>query len=120
MSSDTVSKGIENRREERVSGFKDGTVFWLVSNENAEVKVKIRPVDVSKRGLGFLARQKMDSGTFYWLQVNDSKLRIEIAYCSSHLGIDDLFRCGLFLREADGDLKDICRNADLLATRSES
>ena len=57
----------------------------------------------------------LKNGEFYFLMIGHQRYRVEIAYCNSHLGIDNLYRCGLFLREADGNLHDACESAGLLS-----
>jgi hypothetical protein len=83
---------------------------------NQEIKVLIRPIDVSARGLGFLSKEELKGGEFFLMTMgtDQTAFRVELAYCSSHLGIDGLYRCGLFLREQEGDLKAHCLNIGLL------
>lgn len=111
----TVAKMIDYRRDERDSRFSGEFTCRLIPSENEGKIVPIRPLDVSRRGLGFLVREQVRQGGFYWLVIGSQKFRVEVAYCNSHLGIDNLFRCGLFLREADGDLSVTCEKAGLLS-----
>lgn len=105
----------QDARDERFSG---EFTCRLIPSENDDKVVLIRPIDVSRRGLGFLAREGLKNGDFYWLFIGSSKYRVEVAYCNNYLGIDNLFRCGLFLREADGDLSQSCGKAGLLSDQN--
>lgn len=111
----TVAKVMDYRRDERDSRFSGEFTCRLIPSENEGKIIPIRPLDVSRRGLGFLVREPLKQGAFFWLVIGAQKYRVEMAYCNSHLGIDNLFRCGLFLREADGDLAVSCVKAGLLS-----
>ena len=108
------------RSDERDSRFSGEFSCRLVPSDNEGRKIPIRPIDVSRRGLGFLVREHLKNGMFFWLIVGNTRYRVELAYCNMHLGIDNLYRCGLFLREADGDLSDACRASGLLADEFRS
>ncbi len=71
--------------------------------------LKIRAVDVSRRGMGFMVNEELPMGSQYELIVESHRINIEVAYCVNHLGIDDLYRGGLFARDAAVDLIDIFR-----------
>lgn len=109
--------GIDNRRENRDSRFSGEYSCRLIPTDNKAQIVPIKPMDVSKRGLGFIAKEKLKSGSVYLLEVRGERFRVEIAYCSGHLGIDNLFRCGLFLRDESGDISVTCRTAGLLSEK---
>lgn len=115
MSVATKRGGIENRREERDARFSGEFSCKLIPNDNEGKVVMIRPIDVSRRGLGFLARENLKTGGFYWLVIGKQRFRTEVAYSNTYLGIDNLYRCGLFLREADGDLSQTCLDQGLLS-----
>ena len=102
------------RKENREMFFQNEFPGHLLANDDEEVAIKLRPIDVSPRGLGFLTRTELKSGDFFWLVIQHHKIRVEVAYCHAHLGIDNLFRCGLFIREADGNLTSICRDLGLI------
>jgi hypothetical protein len=104
----------DQRREERLERFSGEFSCRLIANDDDTRQVPIRPLDVSRRGLGFLVREPLKPGGFFWLQVGKERFRTELAYCNGHLGIDNLYRCGLFLREADGDLAATFVRAGLL------
>jgi hypothetical protein len=104
-----------NRRDDRDNRFSGEFSCKLVPSDNEGRKIPIRPIDVSRRGLGFLVREPLKTGHFFWFHVGNVRYRVELAYCNIHLGIDNLYRCGLFLREADGDLSEACRKAGLLS-----
>jgi len=109
-----LAQRIDNRTDERVARFSGEFSCRLISNEDDTHTIPIRPIDVSRRGLGFFTRETVRSGGFFWLVIGTEKFRVELAYCNTHLGIDNLFRCGLFLREADGNLYEACDRAGLL------
>ena len=110
----------DGRREERDPRFSGEFTCRLVPSENEGKIILIRPLDVSRRGLGFLVREPLKNGGFYWLNIGNGRFRVEVAYCNTHLGINDLFRGGLFLREADGDLSANCLKAGLLSDKNRS
>jgi len=109
--------GIDKRKENRDSRFSGEFSCRLIPTDNRSQIVLIKPMDVSKRGLGFVSKEKLKSGSVYLLEVSGQRFRVEIAYCSDHLGIDSLFRCGLFLRDETGDISDTCRAAGLLSDK---
>lgn len=104
------------RRESRETFFRDDFPGHLLANDDEEVAINLRPIDVSPRGLGFLTRTELKNGDYFWLVIKQHKIRVEVAYCHPHLGIDNLFRCGLFIREAEGNLTSICRDLGLIET----
>jgi hypothetical protein len=110
----TLRQKFENRREVRDSSFVGTFPGYLVPVDAELSRIEVRPIDVSRRGLGFIVSVKLEAGGFYWLILGEHKIRTEVAYCNSHLGIENLYRCGLFLREADGDLEAICRDKGLI------
>ena len=120
MSTASQVGGNNSRREDRDGRFSGEFSCKLIPNDNDTRRISIRPIDVSRRGLGFLSREKLKNGSFFWLMIGNSRFRVELAYCNNHLGIDNLFRCGLFLREADGDLSHSCRDAGLLSVEHRS
>ncbi len=109
-----LAKRVEQRIDQRDGRFSGEFSLRLIPTDNEGKIVAVRPIDVSKRGLGFLVREQLKNGGFYFLLIGKFRFRIEIAYCNTHLGIDNLFRCGLFLREADGDLHGACETSGLL------
>lgn len=108
---------LDKRRERRDSRFSGEYSLKLIPTDNKGQILPIKPIDVSKRGLGFVAKENLKSGAVYLLDINGSRLRVEIAYCSGHLGIDNLYRCGLFLRDEQGDISESCRAAGLLSEK---
>jgi hypothetical protein len=109
-----------NRIDERDARFSGEFSCKLIPNDDEGKLVPIRPIDVSRRGLGFVTREPLKSGTFYWLEIDKHRYRVELAYCQVYLGIDNMFRCGLFLREAEGDLHASCDRAGLLSDKHRS
>ena len=110
-----ISAFTDQRSDERDGRFTGEYSCCLIPKENEGKRVLIRPLDVSRRGLGFIVREPLKPGSYYWLVIGDRQFRVEVAYCHSHLGIENLFRCGLFIREAEGDLTETCRACGLLA-----
>ena len=109
-----ISNFINQRTDERDGRFSGEYSCCLIPKDNEGKRVLIRPLDVSRRGLGFIVREPLKQGGYYWLVIGNTQFRVEVAYCNTHLGIDNLFRCGLFLREAEGDLTETCRACGLL------
>ena len=111
---------MENRADERDHRFTGSYSLTLKTSDGkgGTRSVGIRPVDVSGRGLGFHVREFLKVGGHYTLEIGAARFRVEIAYCGPHLGIENLYRCGLFLREAEGNLRESCRLHGLLADES--
>lgn len=109
---------ISQRSEFRETSFATEVVCRLIGSEPEARAVSIRPVDVSRRGLGFMSREHLRQGAILWLEIDTNRFRVEVAYCNNHLGIDNLFRCGLFIREAEGDLAALCFRLGLLDAES--
>lgn len=109
-----MTKMRDKRAEEREDRFNGEFSLSLVSLDNPDSNILIRPTDVSRRGLGFVVRENLKKGGIFWLVINRHKFRVELAYCHNHLGIEGLFRGGLFLREAEGDLREVCAMEGLL------
>ena len=115
----SIARQIDKRREQRDSRFSGEYSLRLLPTDNKHQIVPIKPMDVSKRGLGFVSKENLKSGSVYLLEISGTRFRVEIAYCSGHLGIDNLYRCGLFLRDETGDISDTCRSAGLLSEKYE-
>lgn len=75
----------------------------------------MRPIDVSRRGFGFILGARVEMGAQYWLELGQHRLRVEVAYCESHLGIDNLFKCGVYTRDPEVDFEKIFGAMGLLA-----
>lgn len=114
-----VTNKMDLRQDERDERFSGEYSLQLVSLDHSDRIVPIRPIDVSRRGLGFIVKENLRKGSFFWLVIHRHRFRVELAYCSSHLGIEGLFRGGLFLREADGDLREICSAEGLLSAENK-
>jgi hypothetical protein len=67
--------------------------------------LRVRAIDVSRRGFGFIATEALQIGKHMWLEVGGQKLKVEVAYCESHLGIDHMYKCGVFVRDLDINLE---------------
>ena len=110
----TKAKNLDQRVDERDGRFTGEFSLKLLPIDQTGKVIPVRPMDVSLRGLGFLAREAIKIGSIHTLLIGERRFRVELAYCSSHLGIEGLFRCGLFLREADGNLQLACEESGLL------
>jgi hypothetical protein len=97
------AKKSEIRSDHRNVIKQDSFPGQLICKKTGTVFV-IKPTDVSLRGLGFMANQNLEPGA-YWLKFENKKISVELIYSESHLGIDNLFRCGLFVRDPDEDLR---------------
>lgn len=73
---------------------------------------QFRPVDVSARGLGFFVNAEIAKG-IYFLEFPDGHVNVEVIYCHGHLGIDNLFRAGLFVRDGSFSLHSLFNRLDL-------
>lgn len=110
-----IPKTQDQRSEIRDDRFSGAFSCSLVAMLGSDRKVPIRPMDVSKRGLGFVVKEQLRVGQLFWLHMGNERYRVEVAFCGTYLGIEGLFRCGLFLREAEGDLLARCLELGLLA-----
>ena len=112
------AKRHEFRAADRDSRFSREFSLQLLTHDQSGRVVPIRPLDVSGRGLGFMVKEHLRMGSIYTLVIGTNRFRVEVAYCNPHLGIDSLYRCGLFLRDADGNLQIACEHTGLLAAVS--
>lgn len=81
---------------------------------NGDRLIPVRPTDVSRRGLGFIARESLPLGGHFWLEIDEARMRVEITHCHSHLGIDNMYQCGVFTRDPDIDFEQIFASLGLL------
>jgi hypothetical protein len=109
----------EFRAGDRDSRFSREFSLQLLAHDQVGRIVPIRPLDVSGRGLGFMVKEQLRIGSIYTLVIGAHRFRIEVAYCNSHLGIEGLYRSGLFLRDADGNLQSACEHTGLLGADSD-
>lgn len=86
-----------------LKGFLPGKLF----DASGQVQLQARPIDVSKRGLGLILGQAIQVGSFVWLQFDDKRIKLELAYCHSHLGIENIFKCGFYTKDPDCSLEEI-------------
>ena len=110
----TAARPMYNRSDIRSGAFAQDFTCDLLAYGDESRTLCIRPVDVSRRGLGFLASEPLSPGEFFLLKLGPHQFRVEVAFCHSYLGIADLFRCGLFIREEQGDLATLCRQLGVL------
>ena len=115
-----LAKRFEKRTDERDARFSGDFCLKLQTSDETSRPIAIRPLDVSRRGLGFFVREPLRSGSFFTLLIGRHRFRVELAYCNGYLGIDGLYRCGLFLREADGNLYEACEEAGLLSDKHKT
>lgn len=104
-----ISQRVETKRY-LLKGFLPGRLM----DAACQLQIVARPIDVSRRGLGLIVNQSIKVGTFVWFQVDDKKIKLELAYCHSHLGIDNAFKCGFFTKDPDCSLEDIFLRKGLL------
>jgi hypothetical protein len=116
----TNDRKIDKRTDNRDDRFGGEFSLKLYPVDQVGKVIPVRPMDVSKRGLGFLCRESLRIGSLHTLVIGEHRFRVELAYCSSHLGIDGLYRCGLFLRDADGSLHVACEKQGLLMPENET
>ncbi|NDE16280.1 hypothetical protein EBZ80_15245 [bacterium] len=81
---------------------------------NGDRLITVRPTDVSRRGLGFIAREPLPHGGHFWLEIDEARLRVEVTHCHSHLGIENMYQCGVFTRDPDVDLEQVFAGLGLL------
>ena len=81
---------------------------------NGDRLINVRPTDVSRRGLGFIAREPLPHGGQFWLEIDEARLRVEVTHCHSHLGIENMYQCGVFTRDPDVDLEQVFAGLGLL------
>lgn len=105
---DNTRKRIDSRNELMLDKFEG---FLRIGS--AGETIQIRPVDVSRRGLGFISSTSIEPGKRIWLCVGSTEVRVELAYCTTHLGIENLFRCGLFTWDPEFDLTQLFRERSL-------
>ena len=110
MSSNTKQTRNETRRY-RVVGYFPGKLTTL----DGRALPALRPIDVSRRGFGFILGMSVQMGAQYWLHLGDKRLHVEVAYCESHLGIDNLFKCGIYTRDPEINLEHLFGSLGLLA-----
>ncbi len=103
------SKRMETRRF-RVSGRAVGRLVSI----SGDRLISVRPTDVSRRGLGFIAKEALPHGGQYWLEIDEARLRVEVTHCQSHLGIESMYQCGVFTRDPDIDLEQVFARLGLL------
>ena len=101
------ARALSNQRTETkryiIKGFLPGKLL----DSTGQVALSARPLDVSRRGLALILNVSIQTGSFVWLQVDDKRIKLELAYCHSHLGIDNVFKCGFFTKDADCSLEDL-------------
>ena len=92
-----------------------GSMPWPLETIDQKRLVDPRPLDVSPRGLGLMLGSPVDCGQRLALVVEQRSISLEVVYCDPYLGIENLFRCGLFLRSPDENLFKLFLGAGLLA-----
>ena len=97
-----VSQRTETKRF-MLKGFLPGKLM----DASGLVQISARPMDVSKRGLGLVISQSLPIGSVVWFCFDDKRIKLEVAYCNSHLGIENVFKCGFYSKDPDCSLEDI-------------
>lgn len=81
--------------------------FWCeLLDIDIGVKYKIRIIDVSPRGVGFLCSSSLSIGKRLKLVIDSHTYDLEVVHSQPHLGIENLFRCGAFSRDPDANLQE--------------
>jgi hypothetical protein len=97
-----------NRNEPRYQCFTERSIGTFFINNNP---ILAHPIDVSKRGVGILVNIELKPQTLVTWKLANQNTILEVAYCSNHLGIDSLFKVGLFSREPNNNLLDLVEQA---------
>jgi len=76
----------------------------VMSNNRA---LKVRLMDVSIRGLGVVVDWNLKPGEGLKLFLGDQEFHLEVVFSEPYLGIDNLYRCGLFARDENANLEQV-------------
>ncbi len=110
------STGIKQRRmhlrQSTISGPLPGKLLDVATNK----VIDAWPLDVSPRGLGILVKIQLAAGSRFIFELQDRKVTLEVVNCQPHLGIENLFRAGLFVRDPDQNLHEIFTKLGLLSS----
>jgi len=90
-------KRLTTRR--KLNGLLPGKVF--LGNQ----EIRIKPVDVSKDGIGIVTDLQLREGSIVRLQYGSEELELEVMWSKKDFGKRDLFRYGLMLRSSILDLE---------------
>lgn len=90
-------------RQSTISGPLPGKLIEAATNR----AIDAWPLDVSPRGLGVLVKTPLTAGGRFIFELSDRKISLEVVNCQPHLGIDNLYRAGLFVRDPDQNLQAI-------------
>lgn len=102
-------------RQSTISGPLPGR---LVEN-GTERKIEAWPLDVSPRGLGVLIKVPLIPGARLSFFTETKTITLEVVNCQPHLGIDNLYRVGLFVRDQDENLHETFQKLGLLTELSD-
>ncbi len=101
MDSSSLKQKRMHLRQSTISGPLPGKLIEVEANR----VIDAWPLDVSPRGLGILVKTPLSSGARFIFELSDRKISLEVVNCQPHLGIDNLFRVGLFVRDPDQNLQ---------------
>ncbi len=97
-------------RQSTISGALPGNLV----EHGTERKIEAWPLDVSPRGLGVLIKMHLAPGTRLQFKTHNISISLEVINCQAHLGIENLYRCGLFVRDPDINLQQTFASLGLL------
>ncbi len=100
---------IDNERR----ALKDHSLFSLIDMETGK-GISIIGVDASHRGFGFISEKEFKIGKIFWLSLGTRRFSFEVSHCESHLGIENRFRCGGFIRDSAADVCNVLTELNLL------
>lgn len=111
--------GSEKKREERRSEVRrpvTGRIEGLLVNATG-FAVDFIPVDVSRTGIGIVARGPLASGDVLELRTPifpDLPLKLRVMWLKPLLHDQDNFRCGLKLESRGADMEDLFRSLNVI------
>lgn len=104
--SQTSPQTLSPRRIQERKLVEEGQIRVPIELIKSQRQIEIRIQDISKRGLGFFADLYLEPG-IYSIRMLGVEINCELTYCNNHLGIENLFRCGFFVRDSDVNLSDL-------------
>ena len=82
--------------------------------EASERTLSVRPIDVSRDGMGVLIREELKQGSFVILRTDLEDIRLQVAWTQEDFGKQDLFRYGLVTTDSKVDLEQLFRSRGCL------
>ncbi len=93
---------ISNRR--RLSGLLPGPLFLGADRSHS---LAVKPVDVSRNGLGLLLRQDLPDESSIVLVLKDREIELKVAWKRPDFGKEDMIRYGLVTTDPEVDLEQV-------------